>query len=96
MQFDNDYKKINMRKIYHVCTLFGILTIFRNEKSAYMVYFSHIYLFIVIKLYISTFPCFDKCLLISFPCLSARLIFDYYIKNNILLHLFYYIYIAKF
>jgi len=36
IQFYNDYKKINTRKIYHVCKLFGILTIFRNEKSAYM------------------------------------------------------------
>ena len=59
MQFDNDYKKINMRKIYHIQT-FRSKNCQDSKKSAYVVYFSHINFFIVIiKLHISTFPCFN-------------------------------------
>jgi hypothetical protein len=66
---DNDFKKINMRKIYHICKLFVILTIFRNEKSAYIVYFTHIYVFIhyqIVCLYFSVFQ------LVSTNCFSME------------------------
>jgi hypothetical protein len=60
IQVDNDYKKINIRKIYHISRLFVSENYQSSKKSAYMVYFSHIYFFvIIINLYISTFPSFN-------------------------------------
>jgi len=52
-QIDNDDKKINMRKIYHICRLFVSKNYQSSKKSAYMVYFSHIYFFPSLSICIS-------------------------------------------
>jgi hypothetical protein len=52
-QIDNDDKKINMRKIYHICRLFVSKNYQSSKKSAYMVYFSYVYFFPSLSICIS-------------------------------------------